>query len=401
MVDIDRMETMSDQSAGKREEAEVFAPVGSVRDGEAVAGGAKAAGAKGGPRGLPEIGSVVVGRVVGFTDNGSAMVKLPQGMGALLPAHEYSWVDQQVDLSKWLKRGQDIDVVVRKIKMTVDGWAFITVSHRRTKADPWASVEREHPVGSKTWACVREIAEGHLFVELETGYRAMVHRSELCWENNLRSAETMFAVGQWVEVVIESIDAEKRRIGASHRLAQENPWASIERVHPVGSTATGTVKVLHVRYMLVKLETGFVVKVDRTEMVWERPSTDPRMVCTQGQRIEVMILGIDVDGRRIEASYRQATADPWAGFSRRFPVGTELTVVVEQVVPFGAFVTLPDQLVGLLHTTGMFQPTAARCVGESVRVRVVEFDASARRIRLAELAGDDAARQSRVTRAAA
>lgn len=332
---------------------------------------------------VPEVGTRTTGRVVGFLECGAAVLMLPESVPALLSPRHYSWMEPTCDLTKRLKIGQELAVEVRKLHTNALGKTRVKVSHRLTRPNPWEQIDQDHPAGSRTMGQVMEIGRFGMWVELETGYSAMVAKEEISWGRKSPKAEELFEIGAWIELEIMSTDKESCSILASHRRASGNPWVTIDQTHPVGSIAWGVVRGFCRAGMLVELENGLVALVPPGEISWVTHKAQSMEYFKLGDRIEVVIQSTDKQRERICASHRETLANPWEAFLTRHAIGSVSTGIVQKSVNYGLFVIIEDGFVGLLHNSKL-GPGAVLNVGDTVRVRIIDCNPQERRIVLAD-----------------
>jgi small subunit ribosomal protein S1 len=259
-------------------------------------------------RPLPEVGSTVDGRVVQFLPHG-AVVKIGKGISGLLHRSQVSWVDKAANVSDIFRIGDEVKVVVLDARRSPKaGTIFVQLSQLPSKPNPWAAADREHPVGSRAKAKVVGFLPFGATVELPSGFHALVHNSEISWIERKPKAQDVFKVGDEIEVLIQMVDAEKRRIHASHRQAMEHPWLAFTTAHPNGSRLKAKVIDLRSFGAMVQVATGLIALVHDSEVSWTDHDAKASDVLNVGDEVDVVILNVDPKKRRIYASYRQALA---------------------------------------------------------------------------------------------
>ncbi len=240
----------------------------------------------------PEVGTVLTGRIVSFRD-GAAMMDIGYRSKALLTPNELCWKDELRPIEEHVALDDVLEVVVTKVKPKSDGWAFVKVSYRKTKPNPWHTAADEHPIGSRAKGTVEHFINFGAIIKLKSGFRALVHNAQLSWLDPKAKASSMFQIGQEIEVIIQLVDMDKRRIHASYKQTTEDPWATFLQHFPIGSVTTGIVDRLAEFGTFLRLPNGCVGLLHKSQVLPTDPPFSP------GDSVIVVIRDFDSQKQRI------------------------------------------------------------------------------------------------------
>lgn len=245
-------------------------------------------------------------------------------------------------------------------------------------------------VGSIVRGRVVAFVKAGVLVELGNGRRGFLRRSQLSWRTKRAKASELLRIGEFIDVAVLDVQVRDRYhpfISLSRLPTLQNPWETIEALHPVGSRTAARV-VTHRRCSVeVLFDSGFSAFVHDSEVSWTERFSKAAKHLPLGALVDVVILRIDRDGRFIAASFREACPNPWSTLLDRHPVGSVVTGTVQSVVNYGLFVKLPDGCTGLLHGSLAMPEFRALRPGMSLGVRIHAYDVAARRLSLAPADG--------------
>ena len=326
-------------------------------------------------------GSLVEGRVTG-TNKGGLELDI-KGLKAFMPV-------SQIDLLRVDDLEQFIgETFVSQVIQVDHDDKNIVLSRRRVlekeqqeqREQMWAELEK----GQTHHAVVRSLMDYGAFVDLG-GIDALLHISEISWAR-VKHPNEILQVGQSIDVVVTNVDREKERIAVSLRQAGGDPWAVAEQRYPVGTRHQAQVKQLAGFGAFAELEPGVEGLIPISEMAWMGRIRHPSDVVEPGAMVEVEILSVDLEKRRISLSMKSLQANPWAGVGERYVKDHVYTGTVSQVTDFGAFVTLEPGIDGLVHISELADKRVAKTSdvvskGEEVSVKVVSVDDENQRISL-------------------
>lgn len=328
-----------------------------------------------------EKGQRRVGRVKNITDFG-AFVDL-DGLDGLLHITDMSW-GRIRHPSEMLKVGQELEVVILDVDMERER---VSLGLKQAAPNPWTDIEAKYPVGSRLRGKVVNLASYGAFVELEAGIEGLVHVSEFSWTKRIARASDVLSVGDEVDVVVLSIDAENQKIALGIRQTEANPWDTVQDRYPVGSRVTGKVRNFTTYGAFVELEEGIDGMIHISDMSWTRKINHPSEVLQKGQRVEAVVLEVNPADQRISLGLKQASDDPWNTITSRYAIGQLVKGKVSKITSFGAFVELEDGVDGLVHISQISDQHVDKVrdslkVGQEVEARIVKIDPEERRIGL-------------------
>jgi small subunit ribosomal protein S1 len=242
-------------------------------------------------------------------------------------------------------------------------------------------------VGSRLRGKVVNLVPYGAFVELETGVEGLVHVSEISWTRRVARASDVLAVGEDVDVVVLSINKEEQKIALGIRQTEDNPWDTVQARYPVGSRVTGTVRNFTAYGAFVELEDGIDGMIHVSDMSWTRKINHPSEVLQKAQKVEAVVLEVDVANNRISLGLKQAQEDPWNTILARYGVGQVVKGRVTKVATFGAFVEIEEGVDGLVHISQISDQHVEKVkdvlkVGDEITARIMRIDKAERRIGL-------------------
>ncbi|GAB4378153.1 MAG: hypothetical protein Kow0042_26610 [Calditrichia bacterium] len=326
-----------------------------------------------------EKGQVRRGLVKNITDFG-VFIDLG-GVDGLLHITDLSW-GRVSHPSEVVKLDQEIDVMILDFD---EEKQRISLGLKQLQPHPWENVEKRFPVGSKVKGQVVSITDYGAFVELEKGIEGLIHVSEMSWSQHVKSPAQVVSVGDTVEAIVLSIEPDQRKISLGLKQLHPDPWENIEEKYPIGSKHQGIVRNLTPFGAFVELEDGVDGLVHISDLSWTKKVRHPSEVVKKGQNIEVVVLDINKDERRIALGHKQVEANPWDAFEDAYNTGTETTGKISRLIDKGVIVTLPlgvDAFVPLNH---LGKPNIKRAadhfkVGDEIPLKVIEFDKENKRI---------------------
>ena len=326
-------------------------------------------------------GEIVEGIVKNLTDYG-AFVDLG-GVDGLLHITDIAW-GRIGHPSERLSMGDRIKVKVLHFDREKEK---VSLGLKQAMPDPWDSVPKKYPVGSRLKGKVVNTTDYGVFVELEEGVEGLVHISELTWSKKLKHPSKVVRLDDTVEVMVLDCDPGKRRISLGMKQTEPNPWTLIEEKYPVGTKVLGRVKTITDFGIFIGFEEGVDGLVHVSEMSWTKKIKHPGELYKKGQEIEAVVLNIDSKNERFSLGIKQLTPDPWKEVSRRYRRGEVVTGKVTNVTDFGAFVELEEGIEGLVHVSEISRekierPSDVLKVGDTVSAIVLHIDPHERKIGL-------------------
>ena len=232
---------------------------------------------------------------------------------------------------------------------------------------------------------VVSITDYGAFVELEKGIEGLIHVSEMSWSQHIKNPSQLLKEGDTVEAVVLSIEADDRKISLGLKQLTPDPWEKIDEKYPVNSKHRGIVRNLTPFGAFVELEEGVDGLVHISDLSWTKKVRHPSEVVKKGQEIDVVVLDINQDERRIALGHKQVEANPWDAFEDEYHMGTETKGKISRLIDKGVIVTLPlgvDAFVPLNHLskTNIKRASDHFKVGDELPLKVIEFDKENKRI---------------------
>ena len=340
-----------------------------------------------------EVGQVRQGTVKNITDFG-AFVNLG-GVDGLLHITDLSW-GRVGHPSEAVQVGQKINVQVLGFDRET---MKISLGLKQLTPNPWDAAEPKYPVGSRVRGRVVSLMPYGAFVEVEKGLEGLVHISELSWTKRPAHPSELLKVGDEIEVAVLSVDRANQKMALGLKQTEANPWEIFAAQYPLGTRLSGRVKHLTDFGAFVELADGVDGLLHVQDLSWTRRYNHPSEVLKKGQKLDVMILSVDSETRKIGLGYKQLTQDPWSDIISRYPSGTIVEGKITKVANFGLFVELEKDLDGLVHLselptrlpveegTRTKEGVVAKLetmfkVGDPVKAKVLRLDDEQRRIAL-------------------
>ncbi|MBI4417433.1 MAG: 30S ribosomal protein S1 [Ignavibacteriales bacterium] len=332
-----------------------------------------------------EKGQILEGHVKAITDFG-VFVDLG-GVDGLVHITDLSW-GRVNHPSEVVKLDQTINVVVLDFDKEKKR---ISLGMKQLLPHPWENIDLKYPVGTKVKGKVVSLTDYGAFVEIEKGIEGLIHISEMSWTQHVKHPSQVVSMGQLIDAVILSLDKEGKKISLGMKQLEPDPWSSLLEKYPVGSKHTGTVRNLTNFGVFVELEEGVDGLVHISDLSWTKKVRHPGEVVKKGDKIDVVILNIDVEQRRISLGHKQIQGNPWDAFEEAYKVGTEVEgSKVVRIIEKGVIVELPLGVDGFVPLSQISQTPVKNIaesfkVGDALPLKVIEFDKDSKKIVLSVL----------------
>jgi small subunit ribosomal protein S1 len=250
---------------------------------------------------------------------------------------------------------------------------------------PWENIEQRYPIGKRVRGKVVSITDYGAFVELEKGIEGLIHISEMSWTKHIKHPSKVVAIGDMVDAVVLSVDKENEKISLGIKQTEPDPWESIEQRYPVGSKVMGKVRNLTAFGVFLELEEGIDGLIHISDLSWTKRIQHPSEIVKKGDKIEVVVLHVDKENRRISLGFKQIKPDPWPYLSKKYALNVETTGKIIRMTDKGVMVELEDEMDGFVLTNQLGKPDITKPVeafseGEILPMRVTELDRPGRRI---------------------
>jgi small subunit ribosomal protein S1 len=319
------------------------------------------------------------GQVKNITDFG-AFVDLG-GIDGLLHITDMSW-GRVSHPSELVQIGDRVKVKVLSFDPEKER---ISLGMKQLTPYPWEDVDKRYTVGQRVKGRVVSITDYGAFVELEKGIEGLIHISEMSWTRHVRHPSKVVAISDQIEAVILKIDKENEKISLGLKQTEPDPWLTLDDRFPVGTRLTGKVRNLTNFGAFVEIEEGIDGLVHISDMSWTRRVAHPSEVLKKGDKVEVVVLSIDKDARRISLGLKQVLDDPWPSIAERFIPDVLVKGKVVRLLDRGVIVDMDEGLEGFiplsqLGVEGLRKPSDSFKPGDEVDLKVTRVDTQAHRI---------------------
>ena len=326
-----------------------------------------------------EKGQILEGIVKAISDFG-VFIDLG-GVDGLVHITDLSW-GRISHPSEIVKLDQTVNVVVLDFDQEKKR---ISLGMKQLQAHPWEKIDEPYPIGTKVSGKVVSLTDYGAFIEIEKGIEGLIHISEMSWTQHIKHPSQTVSMGQVIEAVILSLDVSGKKISLGMKQLEPDPWNTILGKYPIGSQHKGTVRNLTNFGVFVELEQGIDGLIHISDLSWTKKIRHPGEVVKKGESIDVVILGIDVDQRRISLGHKQLNDNPWDAFSNAYKVGTPIEGKVVRIIEKGVIVELPLGVDGFVPLSQLSQTpiknlAEAFQVGDDLPMTVIEFDGESKKI---------------------
>ncbi|MBE6331816.1 MAG: 30S ribosomal protein S1 [Bacteroidales bacterium] len=346
-------------------------------------------------------GQVIEGTVKNITSYG-VFIDLG-GVDGLIHITDLSW-GRVSDPKEVVSLDQKINVVILDFD---DEKKRIALGLKQLTPHPWDALDPNLKVGDKVKGKVVVMADYGAFVEIAPGVEGLIHVSEMSWSQHVRSANDILKVGDEVEAQILTLDRAERKMSLGLKQLKADPWADIEVRFPVGSTHTAKVRNFTNFGVFVEIEDGVEGLIHISDLSWTKKIKHPSEFTQIGAPIEVQVLEIDKDNRRLSLGHKQLEENPWDAIEAKYTVGSVHTGKIAEMIDKGAVISLEEGVEGFATPKHLQKQDGSQPVaGEELEFKVIEFNKESRRIILShsrifeDAAKADARREQQATRKA-
>ena len=323
-----------------------------------------------------EKGQVLEGTVKNITSYG-VFIDLG-GVDGLIHITDLSW-SRVNHPSEILSDGQVVKVVILDFD---DEKTRIQLGMKQLEAHPWDALSADLKVGDKVKGKVVVLADYGAFVEVAPGVEGLIHVSEMSWSTHLRSAGDFVKIGDEVEAVVLTLDREERKISLGIKQLSTDPWADIQTKYPVGSQHVGTVRNFTNFGVFVELEEGIDGLIYISDLSWTKKIKHPSEFCAVGDKLDVIVLELDTEARRLSLGHKQLTENPWDKFETKYAEGTVHSGKATDVFDKGAQVQFEDAEVEAFAPSRLLEKEDGSKIkkGETADFKVIEFNKEFKRV---------------------
>ncbi len=322
-----------------------------------------------------EKGQVLEGTVKNITSYG-VFIDLG-GVDGLIHITDLSW-SRINHPSEILELDQKLNVVILDFD---DNKSRIQLGLKQLSAHPWDQLSEGLKEGDKVKGKVVVIADYGAFVEIEEGVEGLIHVSEMSWSTHLRSAQDFVSVGDEVEAVVLTLDRESRKMSLGIKQITPDPWTDITSKYPIGSKHIGLVRNFTNFGVFIELEEGIDGLVYISDLSWTKKVKHPSEVLTLGDKIDVIVLELDVEGRKLSLGHKQTKDNPWDKYEKEFAVDTTHKASLTEIVDKGATIHFNEDIVAFVPSRHLEKEDGSKLSkGEEVQFKIIEFSKEFKRV---------------------
>ncbi len=322
-----------------------------------------------------EKGQVLEGVVKNITSYG-VFIDLG-GVDGLIHITDLSW-SRINHPNEVVELDQKLNVVILDFD---DNKSRIQLGLKQLEKHPWDALGDEIKVGDKVKGKVVVIADYGAFIEVAEGVEGLIHVSEMSWSTHLRSAQDFVNVGDEVEAVVLTLDREDRKMSLGIKQLTPDPWTDITSKYPVGSKHKGIVRNFTNFGVFVELEEGIDGLIYISDLSWTKKIKHPSEFVAVGDTLEVEVLELDVDGRKLSLGHKQTTENPWDKYSEEFAEGTVHKASIAEIVDKGATIDFNEDIVGFVPSRHLEKEDGKKLVkGEEAEFKIIEFNKDFKRV---------------------
>ena len=305
------------------------------------------------------------------------------GVDGLLHIADIDW-GRVNKVEDFVKPGDSVKVMVLQVDKEK---GKISLGMKQMTADPWTEAEKRYRVGQIVEVEVTHFADYGVFLKTSDNLEGFCHITEISWSKKLKKPSDLFKVGDKKQAQIIEIDFEKRKINFSFKRLEKSPWDDVTQRHPIGSNFQATVTNITDFGLFMEIEEGLEGLLHQSDITWDKRTKAPQKDFKIGQTLNVKMLAIDIEKKRISLGLKQVEGDPWDKVEEKYKPGQVITGKVYRLVEFGAFMELEKNIEGLIHKTEISNPPPKKLedaikVGDEVTVKVLSVDSGKRRIAL-------------------
>ena len=322
-----------------------------------------------------EKGQVLEGTVENITSYG-VFIDLG-GVDGLIHITDLSW-GRVSDPKEVVELDQKLNVVILDFD---DEKKRITLGLKQLTPHPWDALDANLKVGDHVKGKVVVMADYGAFIEIAPGVEGLIHVSEMSWSQHLRSAQDFMKVGDEVEAVVLTLDREERKMSLGIKQLKSDPWETIEEKYPIGSKHTAKVRNFTNFGVFVEIEEGVDGLIHISDLSWTKKVKHPSEFTQIGADIDVQVLEIDKENRRLSLGHKQLEENPWDVFETVFTVGSVHEGTIIEMLDKGAVVALPYGVEGFATPKHLVKEDGSQAqLDEKLEFKVIEFNKDAKRI---------------------
>lgn len=331
-----------------------------------------------------EVGQILEGTAKAITDFG-VFVDLG-GVDGLIHITDLSW-GRINHPSEIVKLDETIKILVTDFD---EEKKRISLSLKRLTPNPWGEIANKHKIGDTVSGRVVSLTDYGAFIEIEKGIEGLIHNSEMSWTQHIKHPSQVVAMGQIIDAVILSLDKDEKKISLGIKQLEPDPWESLMQKYPDGSHHSGIARNLTNFGVFVELEPGVDGLIHISDLSWTKKIRHPGEVVKKGEPIEVVVLSVDVEQRKISLGHKQLIDNPWDTFEKKYALGTVTDGTVVRIIEKGLIAELPDHVDGFVPATHLSTSRLKNIanhfpVDDVISLTVIEFDKENKKIVLSAI----------------
>ena len=322
-----------------------------------------------------EKGQILEGSVKNITTYGVFMDL--GGVDGLIHITDLSW--------SRINHPNEIVELDQKLKVVIldfdEDKSRIQLGLKQLSKHPWEALGDDIKIGDVVKGKVVVITDYGAFIEIAEGVEGLIHVSEMSWSTHLRSAQDFVNVGDKIEAKILTFDREERKMSLGVKQLTPDPWTDITKKYPVGSKHTGMVRNFTNFGVFVELEEGVDGLIYISDLSWTKKIKHPRDFCNANENIEVVVLELDVDNRKLSLGHKQLTENPWDKYEKEFELNSIHKSEISEMVPKGAIVKFNEDVTGFVPSRHLLKQDGSKLEpNEQADFKVIEFNKDSKRI---------------------
>ncbi len=280
----------------------------------------------------------------------------------------------------------ELDQVVKVVILDFDpDKKRISLGMKQLTPHPWDTIGAKYDIGTKVNGKVVSLTDYGAFIEIEKGIEGLIHISEMSWTQHVKHPSQVVSMGQIVEAIVLNIDKDDKKLALGMKQLEPDPWSDLMQKYPVDSRHNGIVRNLTNFGVFIELEPGVDGLIHISDLSWTKKIRHPGEFVKKGDEIDVIVLSIDPEQRRIALGHKQIIDNPWDFFEDKYKIGAFTEARIERIIEKGVIVELPDAVDGFVPVSQLsFAPvkniSEFFLIGDVLPLKVVEFDKESKKI---------------------
>ena len=322
-----------------------------------------------------EKGQVLEGSVKNITSYG-VFIDLG-GVDGLIHITDLSW-SRINHPNEILELDQKLNVVILDFD---DNKSRIQLGLKQLSSHPWDNISESVKEGEKVKGKVVVIADYGAFIEIEEGVEGLIHVSEMSWSTHLRSAQDFVKVGDEVEAIVLTLDKDSRKMSLGIKQITPDPWTDITNKYPLKSKHKGIVRNFTNFGVFIELEEGIDGLVYISDLSWTKKIKHPSEILALGDKIDVVVLELDVEGRKLSLGHKQTKENPWDNYEKEFGLDTIHNASISEIVDKGATIKFNDDVIAFVPSRYIVKEDGSNLSkGEEAKFKIIEFNKEFKRV---------------------